>query len=119
MTSKIALDTASEPYTGAKLKMDFRIEGMTCSSCSNGVERGIHNVYKNKGLISCVVAILTNSMKVEVEVPESQVPAISAEDIIGVVESIGYSAKLDGKQLIPSPGVNDDTEGGKLLKGAE
>lgn len=59
----------------------FDITGMSCAACSARVEKAVLNV---KGVESCSVNLLTNSMNVT--------GTVSANDIINAVEAAGYGA---------------------------
>ena len=59
----------------------FNITGMSCAACTNRVERAVKEV---KGVTSCSVNLLTNSMGVE--------GTASNEDIILAVKNAGYGA---------------------------
>lgn len=63
--------------------MKFAVYGMDCVSCSARVERTVSAL---KGVDSCVVSLLTNSMVVEGD--------ISPEVIEKAVDKIGYKATL-------------------------
>ncbi len=61
----------------------FEVSGMTCASCSARVEKAVRKV---KGVTSCSVNLLTNSMGVEGEA--------SDDDIIRAVADAGYAARV-------------------------
>ena len=61
----------------------FNITGMSCAACTNRVERAVKEV---KGVTSCSVNLLTNSMGVE--------GTASNEDIILAVKNAGDGASL-------------------------
>ncbi len=58
---------------------------MSCAACSARVERAVGGL---SGVDSCAVNLLTNSMTVEGNIPDSE--------IISAVEKAGYGAALDG-----------------------
>ncbi|MCR5682638.1 MAG: cadmium-translocating P-type ATPase, partial [Clostridiales bacterium] len=60
----------------------YSVTGMSCAACSARVERAVSGV---PGVTSCSVSLLTNSMGVEGDVPDSAV--------IEAVEAAGYGAK--------------------------
>ncbi len=62
----------------------YKITGMSCAACSARVERAVGGL---SGVDSCAVNLLTNSMTVEGNVPDSE--------IISAVEKAGYGAALD------------------------
>ena len=68
----------------------FTVTGMSCAACSSRVEKAVSAV---KGVESCSVSLLTNSMGVE--------GSASSEDIIKAVVNAGYNAseKGSGKPL--------------------
>ena len=61
----------------------YTVSGMSCAACSARVEKAVSNV---KGVTSCSVSLLTNSMGVE--------GTASPEEIISAVTSAGYGAAL-------------------------
>lgn len=64
----------------------FRVTGMSCSACSSFVERLVGDV---KGVSSCSVSLLTDSMTVRYD------PYVtSADEIIAAVISGGYGAEI-------------------------
>lgn len=67
-------------------KEKYDITGMSCAACSSKVER---EVSKLKGMDSCQVNLLTNSMKVEYDENE-----LSSKEIIDSVVNAGYGASL-------------------------
>ena len=69
----------------------YTVTGMSCAACSARVEKAVSGV---KGVTSCSVSLLTNSMGVE--------GTASAEDIIAAVRDAGYGAAL-------KKGRNDQT----------
>ncbi len=64
----------------------YNVTGMSCAACSARVEKAVNDV---KGVTSCSVSLLTNSMGVE--------GTASAEEIIKAVEAAGYGAEVKGK----------------------
>ena len=65
----------------------YTVTGMSCAACSARVEKAVSGV---KGVSSCSVSLLTNSMGVE--------GTASAEDIIAAVREAGYDASPKGRQ---------------------
>ncbi|MGN1096120.1 MAG: heavy metal translocating P-type ATPase [Eubacteriales bacterium] len=81
---------------------------MTCAACSSRVEKAVSNV---KGVTSCSVSLLTNSMVVE--------GTSSEKDIIKAVEKAGYTAFKRGKEKSKMSMPDDilaDKETPRLLK---
>lgn len=66
----------------------YSITGMSCAACAQRVEKTVSKV---KGVNSCTVNLLTNSMSVS----GSALP----EDIISAVENAGYSAAIYDKEI--------------------
>lgn len=62
---------------------EFIVSGMTCTSCSQRVEKEVNKV---DGVNSCNVSLLTNTLIVDGEFYD--------EDIINSISRIGYKAKL-------------------------
>ncbi len=65
----------------------YNVTGMNCAACSTRVEKAVSQV---KGVTSCSVSLLTNSMGVE--------GTASPEEIIAAVESAGYGASRKGTE---------------------
>ena len=65
----------------------YTVTGMSCAACSARVEKAVSGV---KGVSSCSVSLLTNSMGVE--------GTASAENIIAAVREAGYDASPKGRQ---------------------
>ncbi len=63
----------------------YNVTGMSCAACSARVEKAVNKV---KGVTSCSVSLLTNSMNVEGDASEN--------DIIKAVTSAGYGASVKG-----------------------
>ena len=61
----------------------YTVTGMSCAACTARVEKAVSGV---KGVTSCSVSLLTNSMGVE--------GTASAEEIISAVRDAGYEASL-------------------------
>ena len=61
----------------------YAVTGMSCAACTARVEKAVSGV---KGVTSCSVSLLTNSMGVE--------GTASAEEIIAAVHDAGYGAAL-------------------------
>ena len=76
----------------------YNVTGMSCAACSTRVEKAVSKV---KGVTSCSVSLLTNSMGVE--------GSASAADIIKVVQDAGYGASLKSKNKT-SASINNDEE---------
>ena len=86
----------------------YDVTGMSCAACSARVEKAVTKV---KGVTSCSVSLLTNSMGVE--------GTASPQDIINAVEKAGYGAKLKGAGTQKADNSADslrDTETPKLRK---
>jgi Cu+-exporting ATPase len=86
-----------------RIEVDFKtprtlaldIEGMTCASCVNRIERYLH---KLDGVESATVNLATERATVIAQ------PNLSTEAIIKAVEAAGYDARLvvDGAEVAPS-----------------
>ena len=61
----------------------YTVTGMSCAACTARVEKAVSGV---KGVTSCSVSLLTNSMGVE--------GTADAEEIIAAVRNAGYDAAL-------------------------
>ncbi len=68
--------------------VQYNVTGMSCAACSARVEKAVSKV---KGVTSCSVSLLTNSMGVE--------GTASAQDVINAVTEAGYGASVkDGEK---------------------
>ncbi len=76
----------------------FNISGMSCAACSARVEKAVSVL---RGVESCTVNLLTNSMTVLGEA--------SNEDIIKAVQNAGYGASLDGSDKANRKETLEDT----------
>ena len=65
--------------------VQYNVTGMSCAACSSRVEKAVSKV---KGVTSCSVSLLTNSMGVE--------GTASAQDVINAVTEAGYGASVKG-----------------------
>lgn len=70
----------------------FLISGMSCAACSARIEKAVAKV---KGVESCAVSLLTNSMSVK--------GTASTQSIIQTVEKAGYGAKISGSEKTSKP----------------
>jgi Cu2+-exporting ATPase len=80
----------SSKYGGVLMKQ-FNVTGMSCAACSARVEKAVSSV---KGVSSCSVSLLTNSMGVEGTASDS--------DIINAVKNAGYGASVKGAKASSS-----------------
>ena len=88
--------------------VQYNVTGMTCAACSARVEKAVSQV---KGVSSCSVSLLTNSMGVE--------GTASPADIISAVQNAGYGASLKGAKTSSADASDDalkDTETPKLKR---
>lgn len=76
----------------------YNVTGMTCAACSARVEKAVNKV---KGVSSCAVSLLTNSMSVE---------GGNTADIIKAVENAGYGASLKGVENAKRTSFDDSLE---------
>ena len=78
----------------------YTVTGMSCAACSARVEKAVSDV---KGVTSCSVSLLTNSMGVE--------GTASAEEIIAAVRDAGYddSVKTARKNQTSQLTAEEDT----------
>ena len=82
----------------------FAVKGMSCAACSARVEKA---VLKVKGVKSCAVSLLTNSMTVDGD--------FSEKDVIDAVKNAGYSAFSQDGEKSEEKDLKD-TETPKLIK---
>ena len=83
----------------------YQITGMSCAACSARVEKAVSSV---KGVTSCSVSLLTNSMGVE--------GTASSAEIIRAVENAGYGASLKGQEKTAEDDTLADKETPVLIK---
>lgn len=81
----------------------FDVTGMSCAACQVRVEKAVNSV---KGVESCAVSLLTNTMGVE--------GSAAPEDIVAAVEAAGYGASPKEERIDKKGG-----EAGKQLKDTE
>ena len=70
-------------------KLRFDIKGMHCASCSSLIELSFKNL---KGVNNVSVNLLTNSADLEIDET-----VISTDDIITIIENLGYKAAPAGE----------------------
>lgn len=80
----------------------FSVEGMSCTVCSQGIER---NLIKQDGVNSVTVSLIEKTMTVDFDHA-----IISVDKIIGLTESLGYTAYLYGAKK------QDKYKDAKILK---
>ena len=76
----------------------YNVTGMSCAACSARVEKAVSGV---KGVESCSVNLLTNSMGVGGTAPDS--------DIIKAVKKAGYGASVKGGAADSKSAVEEDS----------
>lgn len=77
----------------------YTVTGMSCAACTARVEKAVSGV---KGVTSCSVSLLTNSMGVE--------GTASAEEIIAAVRDAGYEATPKKKNKDQNTRLADDED---------
>jgi Cu+-exporting ATPase len=80
-------------------RVELPIEGMTCASCANRIERTLNDV---EG-VTATVNFATERAAVQYD-PASVEP----EQLIGAVEAAGYSAQLPSSEPVAAPAEADD-----------
>lgn len=76
----------------------YNVNGMSCAACVARVEKAVSKV---KGVQSCSVSLLTNSMGVE--------GTASSKDIIAAVQKAGYEASLKNSSSTLNDNSSDNT----------
>ena len=89
-------------------KVNFNIQGMTCSSCSAHVEKAVN---KLPGIKSLNVNLLSNSMSVEYDST-----LLNDEKIINAVEEAGYGASLQTNDNKKSQNIVRDEKNNNDVK---
>jgi len=79
--------------------LDLPIEGMTCASCANRIERNLNSV---EG-VTATVNFATERASVDYDPA-----AVAPEDLVGAVESVGYRAALPA---LPGDGAEAERAG--------
>ncbi|MDY3846647.1 MAG: heavy metal translocating P-type ATPase [Eubacteriales bacterium] len=77
----------------------YTVTGMSCAACSARVEKAVSGV---KGVTSCSVSLLTNSMGVE--------GTADAEEIIAAVREAGYDAAIKKRNTERNTRSSSDTD---------
>ena|GEM_PF-2633782 len=90
------------------MKERFHITGMTCSSCSNYIEK---TMIKLDGVKFANVNLLSNSLIVEYDEK-----IIKNKKIINTVKSIGYGIYIEGNNKKNSKEQNEDEEISNMKK---
>src|SRR5215216_6418280 len=79
--------------------VELPIEGMTCASCANRIERGLNKVDG----VTATVNYATERATVQYD------PAtVEPKQLIGAVEAAGYSAELPASEAAPTSGDDED-----------
>ncbi|MEG2500855.1 MAG: cation transporter, partial [Oscillospiraceae bacterium] len=90
-------------------KIKFNIQGMSCSACSTHIEKAIGSL---QGVQSVYVSLLTNSMTVSFNAPQT------TETLIDAVHKAGYSASVTSnantKTQVNKPRAEESTQGSEL-----
>ena len=80
--------------------MEFGVEGITCSNCTNSIERMIKKKFGERGLVSVACVLLTHKINATFNTEEVQ-----PEEVAKVVNGIGFTCtfrsikvKTDGKE---------------------
>lgn len=71
-------------------QVGFKVEGMSCSSCSNNVQKKLNSL---EGIINASVNIATEKGQVEYDSSK-----INVDTILKTVDNLGYKAILDGEK---------------------
>lgn len=77
----------------------YTVTGMSCAACTARVEKAVSGV---KGVTSCSVSLLTNSMGVE--------GTADAEEIIAAVRNAGYDAEIKKRNTERNPRSSSDKD---------
>ena len=80
----------------------YNVTGMSCAACSARVEKAVGAV---KGVSSCSVSLLTNSMSVE--------GTADSSEIIEAVTAAGYGASVKSGSLSAGANKSADSEIGR------
>ena len=95
------MSEAVKPGTAARLELP--IEGMTCSSCANRVEKSLNKLEGVEATVNFATERATVSFDPE---------RVEPEQLVGAVETVGYSASLpaaggeEGEAAAPDPSAD-------------
>ncbi len=87
-------------------RVDLPVQGMTCASCANRIERKLN---KLEG-VEATVNYATEQASVEFDAAK-----VGPQDLLGAVEAAGYAAKLPQAPSANSPEASADDEGEREL----
>lgn len=90
------------------IKVNLKIEGMTCASCVNRIERKL----KKLPGVDAQVNLATDSATVTLSEDHSD------SDLIKVIEGAGYGAQVISRRLEPLPGTSTSDPNPAALAGA-
>lgn len=81
-------------------KVELKIEGMTCASCANRVERSLKST---DGVTSAVVNLTTEKATIEYD-PDS----IGVDELLAAVERAGYQGRMELEEGEPAEARDED-----------
>ena len=94
MQSLNSTERRSSQKQVSELTLEYKIEGMTCVSCSKAIENGMENEFRNKGLIKAQIALLTHKMRIVFNAEIYNANQLNPDIIKEEVEMIGFNAEL-------------------------
>ena len=74
--------------------LEFKVDGMTCVSCSRTIESAMMTEFQPLGLKSVVIALLTHKMRMVFDLEEYVTHNIDSDKIIDEVSMVGFTAEL-------------------------
>lgn len=74
--------------------LEFKIDGMTCVSCSQTIEGAMKAEFEPLGLKSVVIALLTHKMRMVFDLEEFTANRVDPERIVEEVSMVGFTAEL-------------------------
>jgi cation transport ATPase len=80
--------------TVPELILEFKVGGMTCVACSRTIEGAMEREFKQKGLISVQIALLTHKMRMVFYLNDYKLNKLCPQSIMEEVEMVGFSAEL-------------------------
>jgi copper chaperone CopZ len=97
--------------------MNFRIGKVTCSGCTNNIEKNIKQAFADGGLLDVTATVLTNRMSVRVA--QYARGYITPEAIEGIVVGIGKECEFLDIKDINHSGSQNKRSFKKILKSDE
>lgn len=76
------------------INYEFQVDGITCTNCTNSIEKAIRENFTLKGLIDVNCALLTHELKVVFQDLAEDSASVDSQSVCDVIENIGYGCKF-------------------------